>query len=121
MDVSAGKDWAESCDGRQRSPHPMREALQGNGGIAEGPGLSSDHQIPSSRPTFFQAGERFDKIAQEYSEDKAKGGIYCTPSDICGNLLYSFAAGGSLGWMTRGSMVVRYVCSSYDDLTRTFV
>ncbi|TDL18774.1 FKBP-like protein [Rickenella mellea] len=31
-------------------------------------------------------GERFDKVAQEYSEDKAK-------------------AGGSLGWMTRGSMV----------------
>ncbi|KAI9569962.1 FKBP-like protein [Boletus coccyginus] len=33
-----------------------------------------------------KAGQRFDKIAQEYSEDKAK-------------------AGGSLGWMTRGSMV----------------
>lgn len=33
-----------------------------------------------------QGGQRFDKVAQEYSEDKAK-------------------AGGSLGWMTRGSMV----------------
>lgn len=33
-----------------------------------------------------QAGERFDKVAQECSEDKAK-------------------AGGSLGWMARGSMV----------------
>ncbi|KAH7886938.1 hypothetical protein F5I97DRAFT_1936528 [Phlebopus sp. FC_14] len=33
-----------------------------------------------------QSGQRFDKVAQEYSEDKAK-------------------AGGSLGWMTRGSMV----------------
>lgn len=31
-------------------------------------------------------GQRFDKVAQEYSEDKAK-------------------AGGDLGWMTRGSMV----------------
>ncbi|KAL0068094.1 Peptidyl-prolyl cis-trans isomerase pin4 [Marasmius tenuissimus] len=31
-------------------------------------------------------GQSFNKIAQEYSEDKAK-------------------AGGSLGWMTRGSMV----------------
>ncbi|KZS87269.1 FKBP-like protein [Sistotremastrum niveocremeum HHB9708] len=31
-------------------------------------------------------GQRFDKVAQEYSEDKAK-------------------AGGSLGWMNRGSMV----------------
>ncbi|KAI6168309.1 hypothetical protein EDD17DRAFT_1465900 [Pisolithus thermaeus] len=33
-----------------------------------------------------QGGQRFDKVAQEYSEDKAK-------------------TGGSLGWMTRGSMV----------------
>ncbi|KAF8591314.1 FKBP-like protein [Ramaria rubella] len=33
-----------------------------------------------------QEGQRFDKIAQEYSEDKAK-------------------AGGSLGYMSRGSMV----------------
>jgi len=33
-----------------------------------------------------QEGQRFDKVAQEYSEDKAK-------------------AGGSLGWMVRGSMV----------------
>jgi len=33
-----------------------------------------------------QGGQRFDKVAQEHSEDKAK-------------------AGGSLGWMTRGSMV----------------
>ncbi|KZP24994.1 FKBP-like protein [Athelia psychrophila] len=33
-----------------------------------------------------QEGERFDKVAQECSEDKAK-------------------AGGSLGWMVRGSMV----------------
>ncbi|KAG7094930.1 Peptidyl-prolyl cis-trans isomerase pin4 [Marasmius oreades] len=33
-----------------------------------------------------QEGQSFNKVAQEYSEDKAK-------------------AGGSLGWMTRGSMV----------------
>jgi len=33
-----------------------------------------------------QAGERFDKVAEQYSEDKAKHG-------------------GSLGWQTRGQMV----------------
>ncbi|EIW54991.1 FKBP-like protein [Trametes versicolor FP-101664 SS1] len=33
-----------------------------------------------------QEGQRFDKVAQEYSEDKAK-------------------AGGSLGWQVRGAMV----------------
>ncbi|KAI5996133.1 FKBP-like protein [Pisolithus albus] len=50
-----------------------------------------------------QGGQRFDKVAQEYSEDKAKGGS----SDIPFGVLYSdrLEAGGSLGWMTRGSMV----------------
>lgn len=33
-----------------------------------------------------RAGKRFDQVAEQYSEDKAK-------------------AGGSLGWMVRGSMV----------------
>ena len=33
-----------------------------------------------------QQGQRFDKVAQEHSEDKAK-------------------SGGDLGWMSRGSMV----------------
>ena len=52
-----------------------------------------------------QGGQRFDKVAQEYSEDKAKGEnqniflVIPAKSD-------ELKAGGSLGWMTRGSMVV---------------
>jgi len=48
--------------------------------------LCEKHSRASEALEKIQGGERFDKVAQEYSEDKAK-------------------AGGSLGWMTRGSMV----------------
>ncbi|EIN08398.1 FKBP-like protein, partial [Punctularia strigosozonata HHB-11173 SS5] len=48
--------------------------------------LCEKHSKATEALEKIQNGERFDKVAQEYSEDKAK-------------------AGGSLGWMTRGSMV----------------
>jgi len=48
--------------------------------------LCEKHSKVSEALQKIQEGQRFDKVAQEYSEDKAK-------------------AGGSLGWMTRGSMV----------------
>ncbi|KAI0318523.1 hypothetical protein OF83DRAFT_1115562 [Amylostereum chailletii] len=48
--------------------------------------LCEKHSRATEALEKIQAGERFDKVAQEYSEDKAK-------------------AGGSLGWMNRGSMV----------------
>ncbi|KAF9788050.1 FKBP-like protein [Thelephora terrestris] len=48
--------------------------------------LCEKHSKATEALTKIQEGQRFDKVAQEYSEDKAK-------------------AGGSLGWMTRGSMV----------------
>jgi len=48
--------------------------------------LCEKHSKATEALTKIQEGQRFDKVAQEYSEDKAK-------------------AGGSLGWMVRGSMV----------------
>ncbi|KAF8493353.1 FKBP-like protein [Russula emetica] len=48
--------------------------------------LCEKHSKATEALQRIQAGERFDKVAQECSEDKAK-------------------AGGSLGWMARGSMV----------------
>ncbi|KAH9941819.1 FKBP-like protein [Epithele typhae] len=48
--------------------------------------LCEKHSRASEALQKIQEGQRFDRVAQEYSEDKAK-------------------AGGSLGWMTRGSMV----------------
>jgi len=48
--------------------------------------LCEKHSRATEALGLIQAGQRFDKVAQEFSEDKAK-------------------AGGSLGWMTRGSMV----------------
>ncbi|KIL00317.1 hypothetical protein PAXRUDRAFT_29891 [Paxillus rubicundulus Ve08.2h10] len=47
-----------------------------------------------------QGGQRFDKVAQEHSEDKAK-------------------AGGSLGWMTRGSMVGAFQDAAFDLVPST--
>jgi len=48
--------------------------------------LCEKHSKATEALQKIEEGQRFDKVAQEYSEDKAK-------------------AGGSLGWMTRGSMV----------------
>lgn len=48
--------------------------------------LCEKHSKATEALQLIQSGQRFDKVAQEYSEDKAK-------------------AGGSLGWMVRGSMV----------------
>ncbi|KIL65452.1 hypothetical protein M378DRAFT_125648 [Amanita muscaria Koide BX008] len=48
--------------------------------------LCEKHSKASEALQKLQEGQSFNKVAQEYSEDKAK-------------------AGGSLGWMTRGSMV----------------
>ncbi|PPQ81502.1 hypothetical protein CVT26_011645 [Gymnopilus dilepis] len=59
------------------------EALQK---IQVGASQCSIMALCSSWILFMQEGQSFNKVAQEYSEDKAK-------------------AGGSLGWMTRGSMV----------------
>ena len=65
-----------------------------------GVGLPSLMLLPCN-----QEGERFDKVAQEYSEGKAKGiWIHCALV-IFDHL--RILAGGSLGWMNRGSMVVR--------------
>ncbi|GLB42325.1 putative peptidyl-prolyl cis-trans isomerase [Lyophyllum shimeji] len=48
--------------------------------------LCEKHSKATEALQKIQEGQPFNKVAQEYSEDKAK-------------------AGGSLGWMTRGSMV----------------
>ncbi|KAJ7598862.1 hypothetical protein C8J56DRAFT_175648 [Mycena floridula] len=48
--------------------------------------LCEKHSKASEALQKLQEGQAFNKVAQEYSEDKAK-------------------AGGSLGWMVRGSMV----------------
>ncbi|KAF9530233.1 hypothetical protein CPB83DRAFT_189841 [Crepidotus variabilis] len=48
--------------------------------------LCEKHSRASEALLKIQEGQAFNKVAQEYSEDKAKNG-------------------GSLGWMTRGSMV----------------
>jgi hypothetical protein len=72
----SGQGRVEGCDSRQRAAHSLRETFESDGGapahsgmrylFAIGPLLNVDPSCP-------QAGERFDKVAQECSEDKAKG------------------------------------------------
>ncbi|KIY47433.1 FKBP-like protein [Fistulina hepatica ATCC 64428] len=66
--------------------------IQGKGGLKPATAvnvrhiLCEKHSKAAEALQKIQEGQPFNKVAQEYSEDKAK-------------------AGGSLGWMTRGSMV----------------
>ncbi|OCH86148.1 FKBP-like protein [Obba rivulosa] len=70
----------------------LGETSKGKGGLKPATAVNVRHILceKHSKATEalqkIQEGQRFDKVAQEYSEDKAK-------------------AGGSLGWMVRGSMV----------------
>ncbi|KXN90298.1 Peptidyl-prolyl cis-trans isomerase NIMA-interacting 4, partial [Leucoagaricus sp. SymC.cos] len=66
--------------------------LQGKGGLKPATAINVRHILCEKHSKALEAlekikeGQSFNKVAQEYSEDKAK-------------------SGGSLGWMTRGSMV----------------
>jgi len=63
--------------------------------------LCEKHSKATEALQKIQEGARFDKLAQEYSEDKAK-------------------AGGSLGWMVRGSMVGEFQDAAF-SLTPSIV
>lgn len=58
----------------------MWETLESNGGSRKNPGQISVllrqaivHNSQYDAPPVLQSGQSFDKVAQEYSEDKAKG------------------------------------------------
>lgn len=78
--------------GKGKSEEAADKGGKGKGGLKAATAVNVRHVLceKHSKATEalqrIQAGERFDKVAQECSEDKAK-------------------AGGSLGWMVRGSMV----------------
>jgi len=78
--------------GKGKSEDAADKGGKGKGGLKAATAVNVRHILceKHSKATEalqrIQAGERFDKVALECSEDKAK-------------------AGGSLGWMVRGSMV----------------
>ncbi|QRV91299.1 peptidyl-prolyl cis-trans isomerase NIMA-interacting 4 [Ceratobasidium sp. AG-Ba] len=80
--------------GDKKKPAPAKDADSGDskGKLKAATAVQVRHILCEKQSKALEAlqkiqeGQRFDKVAQEYSEDKAK-------------------AGGSLGWMTRGSMV----------------
>lgn len=69
----------ESSYGRERAPHLVRKALESNRGAAEDSSkwcsfdLVWNYDAERRLVMLVQEGQRFDKVAQEYSEDKAKG------------------------------------------------
>ncbi|TFY58223.1 hypothetical protein EVJ58_g6546 [Rhodofomes roseus] len=85
-------DSKKGGKGASKSSEDADDKGKGKGGLKAATAVNVRHILceKHSKATEalqkIQEGQRFDKVAQEYSEDKAK-------------------AGGSLGWMTRGSMV----------------
>ncbi|KAF8889677.1 hypothetical protein BD779DRAFT_1520422 [Infundibulicybe gibba] len=83
------KDKSKAKDGDEEN---AKSSGKGKGGLKPATAINVRHILceKHSKATEalqkLQEGQAFNKVAQEYSEDKAK-------------------AGGSLGWMTRGSMV----------------
>ena len=66
--------------------------------------LCEKHSKATEALQKLQEGQSFNKVAQEYSEDKAKGQLVSIATKFSLTQKTTLA-GGSLGWMTRGSMV----------------
>ncbi|KAF5379193.1 hypothetical protein D9615_005909 [Tricholomella constricta] len=80
--AKGGEDASGSADKQAKSKGGLKAATAVNVRHI----LCEKHSKATEALQKIQEGQSFNKVAQEFSEDKAK-------------------AGGSLGWMTRGSMV----------------
>jgi len=87
------KNEKKGGDGKKgKKDEGEKKEAKGKGGLKPANAINVRHILCEKHSRIMEAlqkiqeGQRFDKVAQEYSEDKAK-------------------AGGSLGWMNRGSMV----------------
>ncbi|KAH8113808.1 FKBP-like protein [Phellopilus nigrolimitatus] len=82
----------KTADKKGGGDKKVKEEAKGKGGLKPATAINVRHILCEKQSRALEAlaqldsGEAFDKVAQTYSEDKAK-------------------AGGSLGWMSRGSMV----------------
>jgi len=85
-DKKGGKDNKQKASGESNANDKSKPALKGAQAVNVRHILCEKHSKATEALEKINAGEQFDKVAREYSEDKAK-------------------AGGSLGFKTRGSMV----------------
>lgn len=59
-------------------------------------------------------GSKFDEVARELSEDKARQGMYARSSGCDAMADDRAIAGGSLGWKTRGSLLADFEKVAYE-------
>ncbi|KDR80084.1 hypothetical protein GALMADRAFT_222981 [Galerina marginata CBS 339.88] len=85
-DKNKGKAKAKATDDGEEQQSKGKGALKAATAVNVRHILCEKHSKAMEALQKIQEGQSFNKVAQEYSEDKAK-------------------AGGSLGWMIRGSMV----------------
>ena len=53
-----------------------------------------------------KSGVKFNEVAQQYSEDKARSGVSLSILfSLCNSKAQFYCYQGDLGWMTRGSMI----------------
>ncbi|KAJ7266906.1 hypothetical protein B0H12DRAFT_1098768 [Mycena haematopus] len=83
---STDKKGKGKSNGEDADDKPTSKGLKAATAVNVRHILCEKHSKASEALAKIQEGQPFNKVAQEYSEDKAK-------------------AGGSLGWMVRGSMV----------------
>ncbi|KAF7316411.1 Peptidyl-prolyl cis-trans isomerase [Mycena indigotica] len=81
-----GKSSSSTDDAADSGSKPAKGALKAATAVNVRHILCEKHSKATEALGKLQEGQAFNKVAQEYSEDKAK-------------------TGGSLGWMVRGSMV----------------
>ncbi|KAH9478674.1 Peptidyl-prolyl cis-trans isomerase NIMA-interacting 4 [Psilocybe cubensis] len=90
--ASADKKPVDKADGKKGKGKAADDGDKGKGALKAATAVNVRHILCEKHSKAMEAlqkiqeGQSFNKVAQEYSEDKAK-------------------AGGSLGWMVRGSMV----------------
>jgi len=89
------KKGKASADGDEKSSSKGKSGLKAATAVNVRHILCEKHSKATEALQKIQEGQSFNKVAQEYSEDKAK-------------------AGGSLGWMVRGSMVGTFQDAAFD-------
>ena len=70
--------------------------------------LCEKHSKKEEAVAKLNAGTKFDEVAREFSEDKARQGELYKRLSFSASSTDSIVVGGSLGWKTRGSLMAEF-------------